>query len=104
MNHDHSAHDSEPKGFWGTRYAIGLIVLGAIAGYFLLTEHRAHFLGALPLLVLLACPLVHVFMHHGHGGHGGHGGHSGGEDNQPDRPPQPSATVVSPPSDSRSRP
>ena len=71
MNHDHSQHDSEPKGFWGSRYSIGLIVLGAIAAYFLLSEHRAHFFGALPFLLLLACPLMHIFMHHGHGGHGG---------------------------------
>ncbi|MES1980337.1 MAG: DUF2933 domain-containing protein [Pseudomonadota bacterium] len=46
--------------------------MGAIAAYFLLSEHRAHFLGALPLLLLLSCPLMHVFMHHGHGGHGDH--------------------------------
>lgn len=42
-----------------------------ISGFFLLSEHRAHFLGLLPYLLLLACPLMHVF--HGHGGHGGHG-------------------------------
>ena len=72
MNHDHSVHDSEPKGFWNSRYAIGLLVLGAIAAFFLLTEHRAHFFGALPFLLLLACPLMHIFMHHGHGGHQGH--------------------------------
>lgn len=71
MNHNHSGHDPEPKGFWGSRYSIGLIVMGAIAAYFLLTEHRAHFFGALPFLLLLACPLMHLFMHHGHGGHGG---------------------------------
>ncbi len=79
MNHDHSSHDPEPKGFWSSRYAIGLLVLGAVAGYFLLSEHRAHFFGALPYLLLLACPLMHIFMHGGHGGHGGgHGGHGGG--------------------------
>ena len=44
----------------------------AIAGFFLLTEHRAHVLGILPYLFLLACPLMHMFMHHGHGGHGRH--------------------------------
>ena len=71
MNHDPSPHDSEPKGFWSSRYSIGLIVMGAIAAYFLLSEHRAHFFGALPFLLLLACPLMHIFMHHGHGGHGG---------------------------------
>ena len=56
-------------GFWRSRYAIGLVVMGAVAGYFLLTEHLAHTLGALPYLLLAACPLMHVFMHHGHGGH-----------------------------------
>jgi hypothetical protein len=70
MNHDHSQHDSEPAIFWRSRYAIGLIVMGIIAAYFLLSEHRAHFFGALPFLLLLACPLMHVFMHRGHGGHG----------------------------------
>ncbi len=73
MNHDHCNRDNEPKGFWGTRYSIGLIVLGGVAGYFLLTEHRAHFFGALPYLLLLACPLMHVFMHGGHGHHAHHG-------------------------------
>ena len=41
-----------------------------IAGFFLFTEHRAHFLGFLPYLLFLACPLMHFF-HHGHGQHGG---------------------------------
>ena len=44
-----------------------------IAGYFLVTEHRAHVFQYLPFLLLLACPLLHMF--HGHGEHGGgHGG------------------------------
>ena len=71
MNHDHSSRDSEPTPFWSSRYAIGLLIMGAIGTYFLLSEHRAHFFGALPFLLLLACPLMHVFMHGGHGGHGG---------------------------------
>lgn len=79
MNHDHSQQGPEPSGFWSSRYAIGLLVLGAIAAYFLLSEHRAHFFGALPFLLLLACPLVHMFMHGGHGKHGGgHADHDGG--------------------------
>jgi len=47
----------------------GLLLLGllAIAGTYLWTEHRAHLLGALLWLPLLACPLMHLFMHHGHG-------------------------------------
>ena len=51
-----------------------------IAGYFLITEHRAHVIEFLPFLLVLACPLMHLF--HRHGGHGGQGGadkkHSGG--------------------------
>jgi hypothetical protein len=69
MNHDHGSHGT-PPGFWGSRYAIGFLIIGAVAAYFLLTEHLAHVVGALPFLLLLACPLMHVFMHHGHGGHG----------------------------------
>jgi len=41
-----------------------LLGFGAIIGFFLLTEHRAHAWGALPFLLLLACPLLHLF-HHG---------------------------------------
>ena len=51
MNHQISHHDAEPPPFWRSRYAVGLLVMGAIATYFLLSEHRAHFLGALPLLL-----------------------------------------------------
>lgn len=40
----------------------------AAGGYFLWTEHRAHLLGALPYLVFLLCPLLHIIMHRGHGG------------------------------------
>lgn len=82
MDHDHSERE-HPPGFWNTRYAVGFTVIGAIAGYFLLTEHLAHVVGALPLLFLLACPLMHIFMHHGHGGHDRqHGDHSA-KDDQP---------------------
>jgi hypothetical protein len=68
MEHAHNEHE-KPGRFWGSRYSIGLLVFGAVAGYFLLTEHLAHVVGALPFLLLLACPLMHVFMHGGHGGH-----------------------------------
>ena len=41
-----------------------------IAGFFLQTEHKAHLFGILPLLlILLACPLLHLFIHGGHGRH-----------------------------------
>lgn len=71
MNHNPDLPDREPTGFWRSRHAIGFLVLAAVAAYFLLSEHRAHFFQALPFLLLLACPLMHVFMHRGHGGHAG---------------------------------
>jgi hypothetical protein len=87
MNHTHDPENasdhSDPPPFWSSRYGIGLLVLGAIAGYFLLTEHLAHVVGALPLLLLLACPLMHVFMHHGHGGHGHHHGDTASDSEPP---------------------
>jgi hypothetical protein len=86
MNHDHHPHDSQPPSFWRSRYAIGLVVLGAIAAYFLLTEHLAHVVGVLPLLILLACPLMHVFMHHGHGSHGHGGDATNFEPKEPSKP------------------
>ncbi|CAG0987699.1 hypothetical protein BURK2_02201 [Burkholderiales bacterium] len=49
------------------------IGFAAIAAFFLFTEHRAHLFGVLPYLLLLACPLMHLFHHGGHGGHGSHG-------------------------------
>ena len=84
MNHDHNSEPGHvaPTPFWRSRYAMGLLVFGAIAAYFLLNEHRAHFFGALPFLLLLACPLMHVFMHGGHGG--GHARHHGGNKPDPD--------------------
>jgi hypothetical protein len=54
-------------------------VFGAGAAYFLLTEHLAHTIQALPWVIVLLCPLMHVFMHRGHGGHGGsHDPHDAG--------------------------
>lgn len=72
VNDDTSSADRGSGRLRGSRALIGLIVMGAIASFFLLAEHRAHLFGALPLLLLLACPLMHVFMHRGHGGHGDH--------------------------------
>ncbi|RZF27966.1 DUF2933 domain-containing protein [Paraburkholderia sp. UYCP14C] len=63
MNEVH--HGTRP--FWKSRSAIALLGFAAIALFLLFSEHRAHFLGVLPYLLLLSCPLMHLFMHHGHG-------------------------------------
>jgi hypothetical protein len=52
-----------------------LVAFGLIATFFLLSEHRAHFLGALPYLLILACPLLHMFSHGRHAGEGSHAAH-----------------------------
>lgn len=80
MNHDH-----EQDGRWNpiSKYVFWGFVL--VAGYFAITEHRAHVVQYLPFLLLAACPLMHFF--HGHGGHGGHGG---GKTEERNRNPSPS--------------
>ena len=60
--------ENQQSSFWRSRTGVVLIGFLAVAGFFLITEHTAHVLGALPWLLLAACPLMHLF-HHGHGGH-----------------------------------
>ncbi len=44
---------------------IACVVL-AVVGFLILTGHSAHLFGILPYLLILACPLMHIFMHGGH--------------------------------------
>ncbi len=68
--------NNKPRGLQLPRNQIALAVFLVIGGYFLWTEHQAHLLGALPLILILAvCIGMHFFMHGGHG-HGPHGGSS----------------------------
>ena len=53
-------------GFLRSSPGIAAIVFLVGVLYFLLAEHRAHFIQALPWLIFLLCPLMHVFMHRGH--------------------------------------
>ena len=76
MTHDHShhtGHDGPQGSFWTSRVFLVFLGFAAIAVVLLWEEHRAHILGFIPYLFLLACPLMHIFMHSGHGGHH-HGG------------------------------
>lgn len=76
MDHPHD-HGNGPSGpppsFFKSPAGIAVVMLLLIVAFYLLREHWAHLAGSWPYLLLLACPLMHVF--HGHGGHGGHGGH-----------------------------
>ena len=91
MNHNQR---HEPDGGNETKSGIKWVFVGfaAVAAYFLITEHKAHLSGLLyylPFLLLLACPLLHLFHHGGPGGHGEHSSHrndsGGAADKQPKR-------------------
>jgi len=78
MQHDHMQHDQSGSGpadsesthrQWTVSRWV-FIGFALIAGYFLITEHRAHLVGFvpyLPFLLVAACPLLHFFHHSGHG-------------------------------------
>ncbi|HZQ14148.1 MAG TPA: DUF2933 domain-containing protein [Pseudolabrys sp.] len=76
--HGHSEHEGQSRDNFLTSRA-GFVMLGflIIGGALLFTEHRAHAFGILIWLPLLACPLMHMFMHHGHDDHGGHSDNAG---------------------------
>ena len=71
---DQSGYREHPREGMSVKSKSGLVLIGflIIAGALLFTEHRAHVLGLLVWLPLIACPLMHVFMHGGHGHHGNH--------------------------------
>jgi hypothetical protein len=79
MEHDHA--ESPP--WYRTRAGFVALCFAAIASFFLLTEHTAHVFGVLPYLLVLASPLMHLFMHHGHHGGHDHAGAEGGEECKP---------------------
>jgi len=50
--------------FLGSKLGLAATVLVAAIGAYLLWTHTGHVLAAAPYLLLLACPLMHVFGHH----------------------------------------
>ena len=85
---DHENHIEGRPGFFATRGNVVLLGFLAIGGYFLVTEHWAHVVPFLPWLLLLACPLMHLFMHHGSGGHGNDDHHEVASDGRSNKPHQ----------------
>lgn len=61
-------------GYWTSLHGLATLTLIGAALYFLFVEHGAHVLPYLPFLIILLCPLMHLFMHKGHSGNG-HGEH-----------------------------
>lgn len=58
-----------PSRFWRSTPGTVLGMLLVIGLFYLVREHFAHVSQALPYLILLLCPLMHLLGHH-HGGHG----------------------------------
>ena len=59
---------AEPStGFLCSKFGWVITVSLGAFGVYLLWAHTSHFFAVLPYLILLACPLMHVFgHHHGH--------------------------------------
>ena len=51
------------------RIYAGWLAVAALVALVIYTGHGRHALYYLPFLIILACPLMHLFMHHGHGRH-----------------------------------
>jgi len=53
--------------FLGSKFGLAVTLVVAALGAYLLWKHSGHVLVAVPYLLLLACPLMHLFGHsHGH--------------------------------------
>lgn len=59
----------QERSFWLTPAGFAAAGLIGVALYFLLMEHREHVVSYLPYLLVLACPLMHLFMHGSHRKH-----------------------------------
>ena len=53
--------------FWTTPQGLVALIFIGFVSYFLLMEHREHLFQWLPFLIILACPLMHIYMHGSHG-------------------------------------
>lgn len=59
--------------FLGSRLGWATSLSAAALGVYLIWTHTGHIVSALPFLILLLCPLMHLFGHrHGHGKHQEH--------------------------------
>lgn len=71
-SHHHHEERSSSRNWSSINQWLLWIGLAAAVGW-LFFRHGAHLLELAPFLLVLACPLMHLF---GHGGHHGHGKHS----------------------------
>ena len=80
MNHSDHGNETAPHqgivqscvAWYRKPLGILTLVLAVAIGVYLWVFHAQHVLAALPFLIFLACPLMHLFGHH-------HGNHRAGE-------------------------
>ena len=80
MSNSREHGNGRPSGANWSRINQWLLWIGlAAAVAWMFYRHNAHLVQLLPFLILLACPLLHLFGHGGHGGHGSHDDKPGGQ-------------------------
>lgn len=83
MNLPHDTDQGRTSGLNWSRINQWLLWIGlAAAVAWMFFRHGDHLLQLLPFLLILACPLMHIF---GHGGHGDHGAHGKSSPRDPDK-------------------
>lgn len=92
MAHSHPSSDHDENSLHQESWLFsrtGLVTIGAVGilGFLVYSGHSAHLLGFVPYLFILACPLMHIFMHGGHH-HRNHGSRRHDDNNE--KPTQPS--------------
>lgn len=66
-------------------FGLVIAIVAGYGGYYVWTEHQAHFVDALPYLFLGGCIVMHLFMHRGHGhSHGNDEPRKGDDHHTPD--------------------
>lgn len=68
--------------WWRSRTGAVFLAAAVAAALYLAFVHLDHVIKVLPLLFILACPFMHLFMHHGHGSHR-HGRHGEAGEGRP---------------------
>lgn len=66
---------SNLREFLSSKLGLAVCLVLAALGAYLLWSHTGHALSALPYVILLACPLLHLFGH-GHGSRHTHADHA----------------------------
>lgn len=80
---DHPVANAEATGL-SRPLKTALLMVALVGSFYLLREHWDHVAGNWVYLLLLACPLMHMF--HGHGGHHRTDGDQRGQDRQAEAP------------------